>query len=136
MKNEKVVNGITNQLFSSTEQEENKCREGEFDIQIKKALRHLQYKVNVNKSKTNIYFSVIYSYYSRENIVKIRHWVGKKVIEAKKANSPIQSMYITKYGDALVIASLLRVKKWTKKEISSKISLLLEEVEKFWPFKY
>jgi len=135
VKNQKVVEGITNQLFLSTE-EEKKCKEGEFNIEIKKAMRHLHYKVETNKSKTNIYFSFIYSYYNRENASKIRHWVAKKISEVKKENSPIRLMYITKHGDALVITSLIRVEKWTKKEVELKISSLLEEIEKFWPFKY
>lgn len=128
---DKIPTSVSDQLSS-----QKKDIKGEFNIEIKKAVRHFHYKIDTNKSKNNIYFSLVYPFYSRQNIAKLRLWVEKKVIEARKENSPIQLMYITKHKDALIITSLFKIEEWTKKEVQSKLSSLLEEIEKFWPFKY
>jgi len=109
---------------------------GEFNIEIKKAMRHLHYKIEANKSKTKVFCSLTHPFFSRASIRLMRRRVAEKAREARKNSSSIQTMYIAKDGCNFVISSLLSIKKMTKKELREKISILLEEVEKFWPFKY
>jgi|GEM_PF-2377534 len=108
----------------------------EFDIPIKKVVRHLHYKIEMNNSKSQIYFSVFYAFFNRGNISKIKHWIAKKVEIARKNNSSIQMMYVSRDTGNLVISQSISIQNETKKELKEKISLLLEEIETYWPFKY
>ncbi|MEW6617353.1 MAG: hypothetical protein AB1333_02950 [Patescibacteria group bacterium] len=134
MKNEKVVKAIAHQLFQSEKKE---SESGSLDIPIKKVSRHMHYKIGMNSSKNIVYFSIFYPFFSRTNKTVIKHFIAKKMEEVKKEPfSSIQMMYLSKDTGNLGITQTISIEKVTKKELTEKISFLLEQVEKFWPFKY
>lgn len=141
MKNGKIVESIANR-FLRFEKENIETQlpphaTDQFDLLIKGMPHHLHYKVETNSSEGKIYFSTFYAFYTRENITKIKHWVGKKIGEIKKDPlSSIQMIYISRDTGNLVITQAISIKEKTKKEMKEKISFLLEQMEKYWPFKY
>ncbi len=129
---DKIPTSISDQLSSQKDD-----TKGEFDISIKKTIRHIHYKIGMNSSESKIYFSTFYAFYTRENITKIKHWIGKKMGEVKKdPMSSIQMMCVSRDTGNLVITQIISIERKTKKEMKEKVSFLLEQMEKYWPFKY
>jgi hypothetical protein len=133
MENQKVAKKIANQLFIA---DDKKKLTGDFDIEIKKVTRHLHYIIGMNSSQSYIFFSTFFAFFSRENKTKIRHCIGLAINKAKKDSPSIQMMYLGRDTGNLVIVQTISVSKITKKELTEKISFLLEQIKIYWPFKY
>ncbi len=133
-------NEILDQLPISVSDQLTRCNEtngGEFNIPVKKAVRHLHYKTKMNSSKNKIYFSVFFAFHRRQNVGKINNLIVQKKRELKTMNFPtIQDIFLCKNTGNLCITQAISVEKTTKKELNEKISLLLQGIEAGWPFKY
>lgn len=133
-------NEILDQLPISVSDQLACCKEvmgGEFNIPIKKGVRHLHYKTKMNSSKSKIYFSTFFAFYGRQNLGKINNLIVQKKRELKAMNFPtIQDIFICKNTGNLCITQAISIEKMTKKELREKISLLLQGIEVGWPFKY